>query len=156
MKFTHVIEITNPLIPLAQPLNRDQLWRGLVLRAENPKLFVPWLDAFTILERTDQSLSRELQYGQLRVRDEVRLLAPSQLWFRVPAQGDLPLSQLVISIEEPEAGVVAVRFEYASEAPAHSTPEEEVFEKYRRSAYVEIDVESIRLIRQMAADGRLA
>ncbi len=155
MKFTHVIEITNPLIPLPHPLSRAQLWRGLILRAENPKLFVPWLDTFTILERTEQTLSRELQYGQLRVRDEVRLLAPSQLWFHVPAQGDLPLSQLVISIEEPGPDVVVVRFEYASEAPVHNTPEEEVFEKYRRAAYVDTDVESIRLIRQMAANGRL-
>jgi len=32
MKFEHLIEINDPLNPLADTMTREQLWRGLVLR----------------------------------------------------------------------------------------------------------------------------
>ena len=48
MKFEHLIEINDPLNPLMDTLTREQLWRGLVLHAESPKLFVPHLDECTI------------------------------------------------------------------------------------------------------------
>ena len=51
MKFSHLIQINDPLNPLIDPLSREQLWRGLVLRAENPLLFVMGLDRFEIVER---------------------------------------------------------------------------------------------------------
>ncbi|NCW78771.1 MAG: DUF1857 family protein, partial [Oxalobacteraceae bacterium] len=72
MKFTHLIEINSPDNPLIVPLSREQLWRGLVLRAERPTLFVMGLDACEITQRSEHMLSRTLQFGQLTVRDEVR------------------------------------------------------------------------------------
>ena len=44
MKFNHLIQINDPLNPLIDSLTREQLWRGLVLRAESPRLFMPHLD----------------------------------------------------------------------------------------------------------------
>ncbi|MHA0111691.1 AtaL-like protein, partial [Klebsiella pneumoniae] len=41
MKFNHLIQINDPLNPLIDSLTREQLWRGLVLRAESPRLFMP-------------------------------------------------------------------------------------------------------------------
>ena len=34
MKFEHLIEINDPLNPLIDTLSLEQVWRGLVLRAE--------------------------------------------------------------------------------------------------------------------------
>ena len=44
MKFEHLIEINDALNPLIDELSIKQLWAGLVLRAESPKLFMPHLD----------------------------------------------------------------------------------------------------------------
>ena len=41
MKFEHLVEINDPMNPLLDTLTREQLWHGLVLRAEQPKLFIP-------------------------------------------------------------------------------------------------------------------
>ena len=49
MQFQHLVEINDPLNPLIDTLTRDQLWRGLVMRAESPKLFIPWLDECKLL-----------------------------------------------------------------------------------------------------------
>ena len=40
MKFSHLVQINDSLNPLIDSLPREQLWRGLVMRAENPLLFV--------------------------------------------------------------------------------------------------------------------
>ena len=45
MQFDHLIEINEPLNPMLDWLSREQLWRGLQLRAEDPMQFVLALDA---------------------------------------------------------------------------------------------------------------
>lgn len=52
MKFTHLIEINMPDNPLVMMITREQLWHGLVLRAEKPTLFVLGLDACEITTRS--------------------------------------------------------------------------------------------------------
>jgi hypothetical protein len=42
-----------------RPLNRDQLWQGLLHRVENPVPFLPGLESCTILERQAATLLRE-------------------------------------------------------------------------------------------------
>ena len=79
MKFEHLIEINDPLNPLIDTLTVEQVWRGLVLRAESPKLFVPHLDECDISERTDSGFSRRLRYGELVIEDKVVLLPQLQV-----------------------------------------------------------------------------
>ncbi len=73
MHFEHLIQINDPLNPFVETMTREQLWEGLVLRAEQPQLFVLGLDSCTILSRTDSTLERELHYGQATVCDRVTL-----------------------------------------------------------------------------------
>jgi hypothetical protein len=155
MKFSHLVEINDPLNPLIDRLSRAQLWHGLVLRAEQPEAFVPYLDRCRILEKSAQSLSRELQYGELTVRDNVTLIAQQQVVYQVPPQQNIPASCLTVTIEEPEPEVLFVRFEYDSGATGEMDAENAFYDDFRRSAYVESDVDTIRTIRQMAEEGRL-
>ena len=158
MKFSHLIEINDPLNPLIDTLSRAQLWRGLVMRAEHPEAFVPHLDRCRILEKSAQSLSRELQYGELVVRDHVTLTAQQKVVYHVPQQNDIPQSILTMTIEEPEPEVLFVRFEYEYDGGAgeQADAENAFYDDFRRSAYVESDIDTIRTIREMAEDGRLA
>lgn len=155
MKFEHLVEINDPHNPLVERLSRAQLWRGLVLRAENPEAFVPALDRCTILEKTELSLSRELHYGDIVVRDSVTFLPPHQVVYQVPAQKDIPASTLTMTIEEPEAGVFFMRFAYDDGASAQQDEANALFDEFRRSAYKEADIDTIRTIRLMAEEGRL-
>lgn len=154
MKFHHLIEINDPLNPLIDRLTRDQLWRGLVLRAESPKMFVPWLDSCVLLERSASVLSRELRYGTLVVRDTVTFVPQQSVHYAVPAQKDIAASSLTMTIEEPEPQVLFVRFDYDDgNAPAAGS-EDAMYEDFRRSAYQEADIDTIRIIRQLAEQGR--
>jgi hypothetical protein len=155
MKFAHLIEINDPLNPLIERLNRDQLWRGLVMRAEQPKAFVPWLDQCNIVDRSDASISRELHYGELVVRDRVTFVPQEQVRYYVPQQKDIPASRLTMTIEEPQPDIFFVRFEYDDGASAEADTSEAFYNEFRRSAYQESDIDTVRTIRQMAEEGRL-
>jgi hypothetical protein len=155
MKFSHLVEINDPLNPLIDSLTRAQLWRGLVLRAEMPKAFVPWLDRCNITDRSEASISRELHYGDLIVCDRVTFLPQEQVRYHVPQQKDIPASSLTMTIEEPQRDVFFVRFEYDDGATEEAGTEEAFYNEFRRSAYQEADIDTIRVIRQMAEEGRL-
>lgn len=155
MKFTHLIEINVPGNPLIVPLSREQLWRGLVLRAEQPTLFVMGLDACEITARSAQTISRTLRFGQLIVHDQVRFEALHNVHYQVPQQNEIPASDLNMTIEEPEPGALFVRFDYDDHAGDTESTEQSFYNEFRRSAYLEADIDTIRLIRQMAQDGQL-
>ena len=53
MKFEHLIEINDPRNPMIPLLTRDQLWQGLMFRAEDAVPFLPGLEDCIILERGD-------------------------------------------------------------------------------------------------------
>lgn len=154
MKFNHLIEINDPLNPLMDRLTREQLWHGLVLRAEAPTLFVPWLDKCDLLERSDTTLSRELRFGNMLVRDHVTFVPQQRVHYEVPAQKDIPASSLVMTIEEPEENVFFVRFEYDDGHASSGDPDQALYDDFRRSAYEEADIDTIRVIRQLAEQGR--
>ena len=152
MKFEHLIEINNPLNPLIAHMSRLQLWRGLVLRAEMPTLFVPHLDSCDIQERSMETIARLLRYGDLVIHDRVVFDAPQQVCYQVPAQGEISESALTMTIEEPACGSLFVRFAYEDASP--DTGPDAVYNEYRRAAYFESDIDTIRTIRQLAAEGR--
>ncbi|MGH8808209.1 MAG: AtaL-like protein, partial [Noviherbaspirillum sp.] len=127
----------------------------LVLRAEAPKIFVPYLDRCTIVEKAEHAIERELQYGELVVRDRVTFLPQQRVVYHVPQQKGIPQSKLTMTIEEPESGVFFVRFEYEDETSAEADSTEAFYNEFRFSAYKESDIETISTIRMMAEDGQL-
>jgi hypothetical protein len=155
MKFEHLIEINDPLNPLIDTITREQLWRGLVLRAESPKLFVPHLDDCAISERASGSFSRRLRYGDLVVEDRVLLKPMQEVRVEVPQQGEISASSLAMTIEAPSEGVLYVRFCYDDGHDAPTDEANKMYNEFKKSAYEESDIDTIRILRQLAADGKL-
>ena len=155
MKFEHLIEINDPLNPLLDALTIEQLWSGLVLRAEAPKLFVPQLDEAIIDERTDNSFRRRLRYGQLVIEDRVRLEPMQRVVYDVPAQNEITASTLTMSIEQPTADTLYVRFQYDDGHDAETDAANAMYNEFKRSAYKEADIDTVGMIRELATQGRL-
>lgn len=155
MKYEHLIEINDPLNPLIDTLSREQLWRGLVLRADTPKLFVPHLDDCQIDERVDNGFRRRLYYGELMIEDRVTLVPFHQVRYDVAPQPDINASSLLMTIEAPTADTLWVRFQYDDGNDAASDEANAMYDEFRRSAYREADIDTIRVLRELAAEGRL-
>ena len=155
MKFEHLIEINDPLNPLIDTLSRAQLWRGLVLRAEAPMLFVPHLDDAQIDQRSDSGFRRRLRYGELVIEDRVVLQELQQVRYDVAAQPDISASSLTMTIEAPTEDTLWVRFAYDDGHDAATDAANAMYDDFRRSAYQESDIDTIRMLRELAAEGRL-
>jgi hypothetical protein len=153
LNFDHLIQINDSLNPLIEPLTRDQLWHGLVLRAEQPQLFVPGLDRCIIHSRAGGVLERELQYGPAAVvRDRVILTPESQVRYEIAPTETYVGGSLTMTIEQPDALQLFLRFEYRTTLPESRTEGEEAHrtQEIVKSAYREADIDTVRLIRQYA------
>ncbi|MEO7495241.1 MAG: SRPBCC family protein [Massilia sp.] len=155
MKFEHLIEINDPLNPLIDNLSREQLWRGLVLHADSPKLFVPHLDECTITERDGAGFHRSRRFGKLVVEDQVILRPLQEIRYEVPAQGEINASSLSVTIEAPSEDTLFVRFRYDDGNDAAADAANEMYNEFKKSAYQEADIDAIRILRELAAQGRL-
>ncbi|HVE08085.1 MAG TPA: SRPBCC family protein [Paraburkholderia sp.] len=152
MNFEHLIQINDPTNPLVQGMTRDQLWEGLVLRAEQPQLFVLGLDSCTIVSRTDTTLERELHFGHATVRDLVTLQPKESVRYDIMATSAHVGGSLTMTIEQPDALQLFLRFEYRTTLPTadNSSPDSDVRQTQEivKSAYRESDIDTVRLIRQ--------
>ncbi|MFZ6871657.1 SRPBCC family protein [Undibacterium sp. Di27W] len=155
MKFEHLIEINDFANPMVEVISREQLWRGLVLRAEMPKLFVSYLDDASITDHNEAGMTRTLKYGALEITDRVSFVHLEHVHYDVAAQNDIPQSSLRMRIEEPQPQALFVRFLYDSGHAEAEDAENRMYNEYRKSAYQEADVETIRIIRELAESGRL-
>lgn len=155
MKFEHLIEINDPLNPLIDSLSREQLWRGLVLHAESPKLFVPHLDECDISEREPGSFRRRRRFGELRIDDKVFLTPLEEVRYEVHAQGEISASSLRVTIESPGEALLFVRFCYDDGHDVATDQANAMYDEFKKSAYQEADIDAIRIMRELAAAGRL-
>lgn len=153
MNFSHLVQVNDSRDPSIQPLTRAQLWRGLVKRAESPLYFVYGLDQCEILERRSDSLVRQLRFGNVVVRDRVTFYPPNEVRYDIAGNKEMPGGRLIMRIEEPQPEQFFVRFDYQLDAIAGA--EHDYYNEFRKSAYVEADIDTIVAIRELVADGWL-
>ena len=155
MKFQHLVQINNPLHPLIDSLTREQVWRGLVMKAENPLLFVPTLDSFKLLARHAGSIERELHFGRLVVRDRISFQPPERTRQEIDAAGEIPAATLVTSIEAADEMQLFVRFDYTSHPNKGAPAVDQLCQDFVELAYVEAGTDAIRTIRRLVIEGKL-
>ena len=155
MNFEHLIQINDPENPLIAPLNRSQIWEGLVHRIENPMPFLPGLESCTIIERQGNELLRELNFGPAVIQDRVTLAEAQWVRFDIQPSPTHPGGSLTITIEEPQPAFLFLRFAYRTTLASDPNSEERAYIEYIKSAYHQSDVDCVRLIRTLAAGGSL-
>lgn len=154
MRFEHLIEINNPAQPLVTPFAREALWAGLMLRVHEPQRFPLGPDRCEITPGAElNALRRRLHFGALQMGDTVAWESGRALRFQPDARDEVTPVNLTITLEEPAAGVLLLRFVYESAAPLSA--EEAFYNDYRQSAWLENDRDMVRTLRQWLAEGAL-
>ena len=159
MRYEHLVQINDPLMPLLDTLTRNQVWQGLMVRAEDPTQFVLGLEGATIHShevRGDvHELARTLDFGSFRVEDRVRLVRDRGSEVRTEAGPTWPASRLTITIEEPGPELLFLRFVYESDEPAGGEESDPVIIGLREQAYERADLDTVVRIRALAEQGLL-
>ena len=151
MNFEHLIEINDPNNMLLEPLSRNQLWQGLILRAEKPELSAVGLDTCTVLERRPNYMHRELRFGTLRVYDEVFFEPMQTVRYEIMASEHFTASTLSMRIEEPHPGRFFIRFIYAN----IDDKSDKMVREHLEQAYIQADIDTVGVIRELAKMGKL-
>ncbi|WP_186073220.1 SRPBCC family protein [Burkholderia gladioli] len=155
MNFEHLIQINASDNPMLPTLTREQLWEGLVLRAEQPQLFVIGLDSCEIQSRTDTVLERELHFGQATIRDRVTFTPNHQVRYDIHAADGEIGGSLTMTIEERADAELFLRFEYRTTLPETADSEDaRQTQGIIKEAYRTADIDTVRLIREYAQGRR--
>lgn len=155
MRYEHLVQINDPFNPAVTPLSRAQLWFGLLCRAEDAIPFLPGLEACVIVARESLRLERELRFGSVTVHDTVTLRPEVSVRFDSRVTDTHAGGSLTISIEEPEADSLFLRFVYETTLGEAADAEEAAYLEFVKSAYHESDIDTVRVIRLIAEDGRV-
>ncbi len=153
MQFEHLIQINDPANPLIVPLTRAQLWAGLMHRVDNPLPFLPGLERCAISRNEDNSLSRRLDFGAAQIEDRVTLAEGKWVCFDILPTAQHAGGSLTISIEEPQPDTLFLRFAYRTGLGEHGAVEDRAYVEYVKSAYHQSDIDTVRIIRTLAAGG---
>ncbi|MGH8786439.1 MAG: SRPBCC family protein [Cupriavidus necator] len=155
LRFEHLVEINDPGNPQLDPLTPDQLWQGLVLRAESPELFVLGLDRAEVVGRGDNWIDRVLHFGEASIQDHVVFEPRRQVRYETAATAEHAGGTLTMAIETPGPGALLLRFVYDTTMPAVDASGDDRYAEIVKSAYHEADIDTVRKIREIADTGRL-
>lgn len=155
MKFEHLVIVNEPANPLIADLSREELWFGLLCRAEDPRPFLPGLESCTIIERSDNVLVRDLQFGKVLIRDRVELTPMEAVSFESERTDEHAGGRLTITIEEPEPQALVLRFVYRTTLPEGTLDPDGAYAEFVKAAYHESDIDTVRVIRMLAESTRL-
>lgn len=155
MRFEHIVQVNALDQPDLPWLTREQVWRGLALRAYDPAHFILGLEGCAIRahERHDthEVLQRTLHFGSFEVQDTVTLHPLEQTRIEVQASEHWPRSSAIARIEEPEPGSLFIRFLYELDdtAPTEQGLPDPML-RAREQAYKAADMDTVKRIRELA------
>lgn len=136
-------------------LTPDQVWRGLVMKAENAVPFVAAMEHCRILERYGDGFLREIVLRGVRMTERITLTPPVEVYFkRIDAQGhDGWVSNL---ISESDRGLM-LTFTFAVGFPgvaANSVEERRRGDEVKASYLRAVD-STLAAVRQLVRDNQL-
>ncbi len=155
MKFEHLIEVNDLSNSTQSPLTREELWFGLLCRAEDARAFLPGLDSCEIMERNDDFILRELRFGGTVIRDRVSFHEMEWICFESEENVEHAGGKLTISIEEPQSGALFLRFRYSTTLAENADGEDGRYADFVRSAYHQSDIDTLKVIRMISESKRL-
>jgi hypothetical protein len=136
-------------------LTQEQVWRGLMMKAENAVLFVPRMEACTVLERWSDGLLREVVNDGHRFREKITFAPPVEVLFeRVGTEDNAGWITNVIS--ESDHGLL-LTFTFAVNLPgaAPGTEEERQKGAAMKESYIGAVKATLARVRQLVGEGKV-
>ena len=136
-------------------LNRSQVWRGLVLKAENALPFVPKMTECNTIERGDNYLVRNIVFRGDPARERVTFYPEQRVLFERLSGNTLGTIQN--EIEEDDKGNLFLRFTFSLEKegiPPNSSEEQE-YARQMEGDYLGAVQATLTAIRKWVKEGTL-
>lgn len=138
-------------------LTREQIWRGLVMKAENAVPFVPGMTRCQIVERLNEtSFWRKVEYRGETFAEKVTLTEPVEVLFERETE-TLNAGWITNVLSDHDDGVV-LTFTFAVSFPgkAAGSPEERAAGNDMRGAYSAAVSATLAAVRALVVRGEIA
>jgi Domain of unknown function (DUF1857) len=141
--------------PGQPPLTRSLVWRGLVMKAENPLPFVPVITACRVIERGEHRLVREI-VDKGDTITEVVALHPQRM-IKFERTSGRVLGTILNEIIDDDDGDLALRFTFTLtvEGMAAGSAEEREFASSMEQGYLMAVAATLRAMRTFAGENAL-
>ena len=136
-------------------LSRSDIWRGLVMKAENALPFVPGMAKCDVVSRSENGIVRDIVFRGEDARERITLHPEDKVVF-VRESGNV--DGFIVNEILGDNNDLRLRFSFALQlvdAPSDSTEEKE-FRAIMERDYVKAVDATLGAIRQMVADPRYA
>jgi hypothetical protein len=136
-------------------LTRSDIWRGLVMKAENALPFVPGMAKCNVVERTDKGLVRDIVFRGEDARERITFYPEEKVVF-VRESGNV--DGFIVNEVLGDSDNLRLRFSFALQmvdAPSDSAKEQE-FRAIMERDYLKAVDATLGAIRQMVADPQCA
>ena len=147
LEFEHIVQVNDLNNDTIAVLSRAQLWRGLVLRAQQPDKFNQSLSC-SYKSLSENEFLRTISAGESSFYERVVLTPQVKIHTGTTGDSQQKSSESTAEIEEPEPNSLFIRFIYKREL-GDSNSEIDIGE-HLKSVYVQIDRDAIAMIRVMA------
>ena len=147
LEFEHIVQVNDLNNDTIAVLSRAQLWRGLVLRAQQPDKFNQSLSC-SYKSLSENEFLRTISAGESSFYERVVLTPQVKIHTGTTGDSQQKSSESTAEIEEPEPNSLFIRFTYKREL-GDSNSEIDIGE-HLKSVYVQIDRDAIAIIRVMA------
>lgn len=136
--------------PAEPPLTRGLVWRGLVMKAENPMPFVPVISSCRVVERSGNELIREIVDRGDPITERVTFLPQRTVQFE--RLSGRVLGTIVNEIIEDDDGDLALRFTFnlAVEGVAAGSAAERQFAGEMEDGYLMAVAATLKAMRGLA------
>jgi len=150
IELSHSVLVNDAADADAPVLTRDDVWDGLVMKAENALPFVPKMDKCDVVEQRENFILRDIRFGGDDLREEVTLTPKTKVEFR-RVQGRV-LGTIKNEILENAKGELELEFSFALELEGvkPGSQEEIDYEENMRDAYMGAVVATLGAIRKTA------
>lgn len=136
IELSHSVLVNDPGDPETPVLTRDDVWDGLVMKAENALPFVPKMEKCDVVEKHENFILRDIRFGGDDLREAVTLTPKTSVEFR-RVQGRV-LGVITNEILENSDGELELKFSFALEIEGvePGSSEERDYEANMRDAYL--------------------
>jgi hypothetical protein len=142
--------------PKAPMLTRSLVWRGLMMKAENPLPFVPVITSCRVIERQAGRLVREI-VDKGDTITEVVTFHPERMVKFERVSGRV-LGTILNEIVEEDSGDLALKFTFtlSVEGMTDGSAEEREFANQMQQGYLMAVAATLKAMRKLAKDNALA
>jgi hypothetical protein len=150
IELRRAVAVNDPGDPELPVLTRDDVWDGLVMKAQNALPFVPKMEKCDVVEQRDNFILRDIRFGGDDLREAVTLTPKSKVEFRRVAGRVLGVITNRILEDDGSGLELEFGFKLEIEGVEAGSQEERDYEGNMRDAYMGAVVATLGAIRKMA------